>query len=77
MPSSVYYAIPADGDDIEHPNVFSVPMSHDKMRLSHLQENFPLHGLYHFRAKYKWKVTYGPSLSFHYLLLKNNFLEDS
>eukprot|EP00941_MAST-03F_sp_MAST-3F-sp1_P006526 g6526.t1 len=54
----VYYHIPADGDEEDHPNVVSVSHPIDGLRLGHLKKAFPVPGSYHFRCKLKWKNTF-------------------
>lgn len=49
---TVYYYIPGDHDDVEHPNVFTVkrdPKSDSLLRLREVKAQFPLPGTYHFR----------------------------
>lgn len=49
----VKYIIPEDGDDIEHPNVFTLPssVSSNNITLNDIKKSFPLstRGEYHFR----------------------------
>jgi len=56
--TDVYYVVPADGDQFEHPNVFTVKCSVKKLTLSRITKSFPIPGRYHFRFKMKWRDTY-------------------
>lgn len=47
----VYYHIPADHDDPEHPNVFQINKQPNEIRLKDVKHRFPLPGVYHFRFK--------------------------
>eukprot|EP00916_Digyalum_oweni_P003650 GHVL01006520.1.p1 GENE.GHVL01006520.1~~GHVL01006520.1.p1 ORF type:complete len:167 (+),score=30.42 GHVL01006520.1:80-580(+) len=51
MKTYIYYYIPSDSDDIEYPNIFTIPK--DDVKLSDIKKNFPLPGRYHFRFKIK------------------------
>mmetsp|Transcript_82523 Transcript_82523/g.230104 ORF Transcript_82523/g.230104 Transcript_82523/m.230104 type:complete len:186 (-) Transcript_82523:105-662(-) len=54
-PVLVYYWIPGDSDDSEHPNAFPVPVKGSGVQLRDLRARFPLPGTYHFRFKMKWE----------------------
>jgi len=56
--TQVHYIIPADGDEVDHPNVFSVTHPIDGLRLKQAKKAFPVPGTYHFRTKFKWKSTF-------------------
>jgi hypothetical protein len=60
MPARVYYYIPEDGDDEEHPNAFSIAgvQQDAQVTLAHVKEAFPLPGAYHFRFKTQFKSTF-------------------
>lgn len=45
----VKYIIPEDGDEVQHPNVFSMQGSSSSLTLGALKRSFPLPGSYHFR----------------------------
>lgn len=53
-PSLIYYFIPGDSDDIDHPNAFPVMKSGNAVKLRDIRAKFPLPGTYHFRFKMKW-----------------------
>lgn len=45
----VKYIIPEDGDEVQHPNVFSMQGSSSSVTLGTIKRSFPLPGSYHFR----------------------------
>uniref|UniRef100_A0A0G4F173 DIX domain-containing protein n=1 Tax=Chromera velia CCMP2878 TaxID=1169474 RepID=A0A0G4F173_9ALVE len=49
----VYYWIPSDQDDAEHPNAFPIQKTAGELRLKDIKARFPLPGHYHFRFKLK------------------------
>eukprot|EP00421_Protoceratium_reticulatum_P031103 CAMPEP_0168473180 /NCGR_PEP_ID=MMETSP0228-20121227/60189_1 /TAXON_ID=133427 /ORGANISM="Protoceratium reticulatum, Strain CCCM 535 (=CCMP 1889)" /LENGTH=62 /DNA_ID=CAMNT_0008489161 /DNA_START=48 /DNA_END=232 /DNA_ORIENTATION=- len=55
-PVWVYYWVPTDNDDEEHPNVFDVLPSGPSVRLRDVRARFPLPGLYHFRFRMRWEA---------------------
>jgi hypothetical protein len=60
MPARVYYYVPEDGDEEDHPNTFSISsLQQDaKVTLGHVKDAFPLPGAYHFRFKTQFKSTF-------------------
>eukprot|EP00933_Yihiella_yeosuensis_P045016 TRINITY_DN40327_c0_g1_i1.p1 TRINITY_DN40327_c0_g1~~TRINITY_DN40327_c0_g1_i1.p1 ORF type:complete len:185 (-),score=44.15 TRINITY_DN40327_c0_g1_i1:88-642(-) len=54
----VYYWIPGDNDDPDHPNSFEVPIQGGGPKLRDIRARFPLPGTYHFRFKMKWESGY-------------------
>ena len=52
------YYVPGDGDELEHPNLFSVATRGANVTLGDVQKSFPVPGRYHFRAMKAWKSTY-------------------
>ena len=49
----IFYYVPEDKDDVDTPNAFGIKKSIENIRLKEIREQFPLHGEYHFRFKYK------------------------
>eukprot|EP01068_Selenidium_serpulae_P009850 Selendium_serpulae@DN5336_c0_g1_i1.p1 len=49
----VYYHIPGDQDDADHPNAFPIFKHAADVRLKDVKHRFPLPGQYHFRFKLK------------------------
>lgn len=47
----VFYHIPEDLDDPGTPNVFSIPINKQAIKLKHIHQYFPLKGHYAFRFK--------------------------
>ena len=47
----VYYYVPEDYDDPDTPNVYTVNIPKNHIRLQHVYETFPLKGTYVFRFK--------------------------
>ena len=45
----ITYFIPDDGDDFDHPNLFEINDSGNKVTLKIISDNFPLPGSFHFR----------------------------
>jgi hypothetical protein len=56
--TSVLYFVPEDGDEEEHPNVFSIARPAGKVRLGDVKQKFPLPGGYQFRFKRAFKNTF-------------------
>mmetsp|Transcript_52181 Transcript_52181/g.154005 ORF Transcript_52181/g.154005 Transcript_52181/m.154005 type:complete len:168 (-) Transcript_52181:66-569(-) len=56
-PVLVYYFIPGDNDDVEHPNAFEVPSSGGGVKLCDVRARFPLPGKYHFRFRMRWEAS--------------------
>jgi len=56
----IFYHIPSDLDDEQHPNVFYVnkPASGQPLTLKEVRSKFPLPGQYHFRFKTNFKNTF-------------------
>mmetsp|Transcript_138866 Transcript_138866/g.252770 ORF Transcript_138866/g.252770 Transcript_138866/m.252770 type:complete len:180 (+) Transcript_138866:106-645(+) len=54
QPTLVYYYIPGDDDEVEHPNAFTVSSRGNGVKLKDIRAHFPLPGAYHFRFKMKW-----------------------
>mmetsp|Transcript_56731 Transcript_56731/g.148596 ORF Transcript_56731/g.148596 Transcript_56731/m.148596 type:complete len:181 (+) Transcript_56731:74-616(+) len=55
-PMVVYYLLPGDNDDSEHPNAFEViPAGGPGVKLRDIRSRFPLPGKYHFRFKMRWE----------------------
>ena len=52
------YFVPGDGDELEHPNMFSVATRGADVTLGDVRKSFPVPGRYHFRAMKAWKSTY-------------------
>lgn len=52
----VYYWVPGDNDDPDHPNAFPIPGKGPRgaLTLRDVRARFPLPGTYHFRFKMKW-----------------------
>mmetsp|Transcript_56610 Transcript_56610/g.104788 ORF Transcript_56610/g.104788 Transcript_56610/m.104788 type:complete len:153 (-) Transcript_56610:196-654(-) len=57
-PVFVYYWLPGDNDEAEHPNAFSVARSGAGVKLGEIKASFPLPGSYHFR--FKMRLDSGP-----------------
>jgi hypothetical protein len=52
----VYYYLPQDGDDPEHPNVFCVPdREASNLTIADIRRLFPLAGTYLFRVKHSYQ----------------------
>ena len=51
MSTLVYYHIPSDRDDADHPNGFYIPKNPEEITLSDIRREFPLPGEYHFRFR--------------------------
>mmetsp|Transcript_59858 Transcript_59858/g.142606 ORF Transcript_59858/g.142606 Transcript_59858/m.142606 type:complete len:156 (-) Transcript_59858:164-631(-) len=47
----VYYWLPGDNDEVDHPNAFSIERSGAGVKLREIKAHFPLPGCYHFRFK--------------------------
>ena len=61
MSTAIFYHIPSDLDDEQHPNVFYVEKSSDggrQLSLKEVRHFFPLPGQYHFRFKTNFKKTF-------------------
>ncbi len=56
--TAVLYFVPDDGDEEEHPNVFSIARPAGKVRLGDVKQKFPLPGGYQFRFKRAFKNTF-------------------
>lgn len=60
-PVFIYYHIPSDHDDAEHPNAFPLfrhpSNSNDSIRLRDIKQRFPLPGKYHFRLSIYIKIS--------------------
>eukprot|EP00929_Paragymnodinium_shiwhaense_P096923 TRINITY_DN5866_c0_g1_i1.p1 TRINITY_DN5866_c0_g1~~TRINITY_DN5866_c0_g1_i1.p1 ORF type:complete len:174 (+),score=43.26 TRINITY_DN5866_c0_g1_i1:177-698(+) len=54
-PVMVYYWLPGDNDESEHPNVFHMQSVDKAVKLRDIRSKFPLPGSYHFRFKMKWE----------------------
>jgi len=54
--TSIFYYLPEDGDEEEHPNMFSV--NGKSLTLRDVREAFPLEGGFHFRFKKQYKGTF-------------------
>lgn len=54
----VYYVIPEDDDDFEHPNVFAVHKGVKQLTIRDVVDAFPLPGTYHFRFKTNFMKTF-------------------
>ena len=54
----IYYVIPEDDDDFEHPNVFAIHKSVKQLTIGEVVEAFPLPGVYHFRFKTAFMKTF-------------------
>uniref|UniRef100_A0A7S1FKA8 DIX domain-containing protein n=1 Tax=Noctiluca scintillans TaxID=2966 RepID=A0A7S1FKA8_NOCSC len=54
QPLFVYYWLPGDNDDADHPNAFTVMRTGSWVKLRDIKAKFPLPGTYHFRFKMKW-----------------------
>jgi hypothetical protein len=55
----VYYIIPDDGDDEAHPNMFTIPLSQQQIKLKDIRAHFPLkRHAYHFRFKKAFQNKY-------------------
>eukprot|EP00638_Chattonella_subsalsa_P019690 CAMPEP_0117895390 /NCGR_PEP_ID=MMETSP0950-20121206/26619_1 /TAXON_ID=44440 /ORGANISM="Chattonella subsalsa, Strain CCMP2191" /LENGTH=241 /DNA_ID=CAMNT_0005756283 /DNA_START=1168 /DNA_END=1894 /DNA_ORIENTATION=- len=54
----IRYFIPSDGDDPDHPNVFSLHNPSSSLRLHDIKQSFPLPGKFHFRFKKKFGSTH-------------------
>ena len=63
MATYVFYHLPSDKDDPEHPNAYQINKPVDEITLQDVRENFPLPGKYHFR----FKVRLGDSNSSYWL----------
>jgi hypothetical protein len=51
MATYVFYHLPSDRDDPEHPNAYQINKSVEDITLQDVRDNFPLPGKYHFRFK--------------------------
>jgi hypothetical protein len=51
MATYVFYHLPSDRDDPDHPNAYQINKNVDDVTLQDVRENFPLPGKYHFRFK--------------------------
>ncbi|CAJ1339995.1 unnamed protein product [Effrenium voratum] len=51
----VYYWLPGDNDEQDHPNAFEVGHAGSGVKLKDIRAAFPLPGQYHFRFKMKWE----------------------
>ena len=54
----VYYVIPEDDDDFEHPNVFAIHKGVKQLTIRDVVSAFPLPGTYHFRFKTNFMKTF-------------------
>eukprot|EP00811_Abedinium_folium_P004607 NODE_14241_length_1120_cov_2.926485.p1 GENE.NODE_14241_length_1120_cov_2.926485~~NODE_14241_length_1120_cov_2.926485.p1 ORF type:complete len:139 (+),score=21.83 NODE_14241_length_1120_cov_2.926485:116-532(+) len=55
----VYYWLPGDNDEAEHPNTFTMPVAGGTTaKLRDVRAHFPLPGLYHFRFKMRWESAF-------------------
>mmetsp|Transcript_74343 Transcript_74343/g.168399 ORF Transcript_74343/g.168399 Transcript_74343/m.168399 type:complete len:164 (+) Transcript_74343:119-610(+) len=55
-PVCVYYWLPGDNDEADHPNAFEVlPQGGGGVRLKDIRARFPLPGVYHFRFQMRWE----------------------
>ena len=50
--TSIYYHVPEDKDNPDEPNLFTVPVQKNSIRLQHIYQYFPLKGTYIFRFKF-------------------------
>eukprot|EP00747_Dinoflagellata_sp_TGD_P189535 gnl/TRDRNA2_/TRDRNA2_49961_c0_seq1.p2 gnl/TRDRNA2_/TRDRNA2_49961_c0~~gnl/TRDRNA2_/TRDRNA2_49961_c0_seq1.p2 ORF type:complete len:188 (+),score=49.32 gnl/TRDRNA2_/TRDRNA2_49961_c0_seq1:185-748(+) len=57
-PMFVYYYLPSDNDEEEHPNTFSVVQQGKGIKLRDIKARFPLPGSYHWRFKMKWESAF-------------------
>eukprot|EP01066_Platyproteum_vivax_P006930 Platyproteum_vivax@DN2580_c0_g1_i1.p1 len=53
-PTLVYYIVPSDYDDMEHPNAFPIQKPQEEIKLKDIRAKFPLPGKYHFRFKLRY-----------------------
>jgi hypothetical protein len=51
MATYVFYHLPSDKDDPDHPNAYQINKPADDITLQDVRDNFPLPGKYHFRFK--------------------------
>mmetsp|Transcript_58032 Transcript_58032/g.131231 ORF Transcript_58032/g.131231 Transcript_58032/m.131231 type:complete len:146 (+) Transcript_58032:77-514(+) len=51
----VYYWVPGDKDESEHPNAFEIPACPAGVKLRDFRARFPLPGTYHFRFRMRWE----------------------
>mmetsp|Transcript_91753 Transcript_91753/g.163300 ORF Transcript_91753/g.163300 Transcript_91753/m.163300 type:complete len:147 (-) Transcript_91753:112-552(-) len=51
----IYYWLPGDNDQADHPNAFEVQTSGAGVKLRDIRARFPIAGNYHFRFKMKWE----------------------
>jgi hypothetical protein len=57
--TKVYYIIPDDGDDESHPNLFTIPLPTNSIKLRDIKRMFPLRQhQYHFRFKRSFQNKY-------------------
>jgi len=56
--TAVFYYVPEDGDEEDHPNFFTIGRAANKVRLGDVKKAFPLPGGYHFRFKKTFKSTF-------------------
>ena len=47
----IFYHVPEDKDKDNEPNVFTIPLSQNKLKIAHIHQHFPLKGNYVFRFK--------------------------
>eukprot|EP00914_Ancora_sagittata_P032909 GHVO01066420.1.p1 GENE.GHVO01066420.1~~GHVO01066420.1.p1 ORF type:complete len:146 (+),score=17.74 GHVO01066420.1:89-526(+) len=57
-PCFVYYYIPGDHDESDHPNAYSIGKIPSQVCLRDIKESFPLPGEYHFRFKTKFENSF-------------------
>lgn len=53
--TNILYYIPQDNDDSKILNSFVIQKSTDEVRLSDIEEHFPVQGKYHFRFQFKYR----------------------
>lgn len=51
MATYVFYHLPSDKDDPDHPNAYQINKPVEEITLQDVRDNFPLPGRYHFRFK--------------------------
>lgn len=54
----IYYVVPEDEDDFEHPNVFAIHKGVKQLTVGDVVDAFPLPGVYHFRFKTEFMKTF-------------------
>merc|ERR1719321_1150624 len=55
----VYYYLPGDEDDSDHPNAFTMSsQGGNNIKLRDIRAKFPLEGNYHFRFRMRWESAF-------------------